>query len=140
MAGPSGYTTAANSFTKTKTLNVTASATSAQPGWEALKAFDGNSTEAASASPRGRRPHRSPGELTLTLPFAQSISQIRIAEEESHVIAFYVEAFVNGAWTTVASGTSLGPNYAASFPAVSTYKLRVTVAGRGCTLAEVWAY
>jgi alpha-L-fucosidase len=85
------------------------------------------------------------GAVTLTWPAAVTLDRIVIGEAIAlgqRVSAWTVEVDVNGAWTPVASGTTVGVRRIASFAPVTTARLRVSITNAlACpTLTTVSAY
>ena len=85
------------------------------------------------------------GAVTLTWPAAVTLDRVVVGEAIAlgqRVSAWIVEADVNGAWTPLASGTTIGVRRIASFPPETTTRLRVSItSARACpTLTTVSAY
>jgi len=70
------------------------------------------------------------GEVTLTWPRAVTLDRVALGEAVAlgqRVSAWTVEADVDGAWTRVAAGTTIGVRRIATFAPVTTARLRVSI-------------
>ncbi len=93
------------------------------PGYEADKAFDGNSGTRWGAPEDSRK-----GWLEVDLQGEVLVSRVVIDEGDwDRVTGFELLIDQNGTWTAVAQGNKIGPNKTLTFNAVKTRKVRLNI-------------
>jgi alpha-galactosidase len=111
-------------------------------GYEASKGTDGSLLTRWAATASSTTPT-----LTFSLGGPKAVSKIRIAEYYDRIQSFALDALVwkpllgMFVWTEVLTGTTVGPNFAASFPETNavSMRLRITSSTGGVNIAEIWA-
>ena len=103
--------------------------------WVTAKAFDRDPTSRW-ATPAGTH------SAWIEADFGQATEVAGLSMSEacgSRIAEFTVQAFVEGAWSTVASGTGVGEVFHADLPSVRARKMRINItkASEGPTLWEV---
>jgi CubicO group peptidase (beta-lactamase class C family) len=122
-------------------LGATATSTSGA-GYEATKANDG-SLLTRWAAPSAT----TTATLEVSLDGLKTISKVRVAEHYNRIQGFVIEAkmfsfYYNGfIWVQLASGTTVGSDYLASFSAIGAFavRIRITASTGGANIAEMWA-
>jgi alpha-L-fucosidase len=112
----------------------------AKPTADAAAVTDGT-LDTYWASPNGA----STGALVVTVETTITFNRIVLQEPiqlGQRIASFRIEAWTNGAWTSIAEGTTVGYKRILSVPLTSSDRIRVTVLdGRGTPLlAEVGVY
>lgn len=90
--------------------------------YAAAKAFDGNPETRWGGAKDSKE-----GWLEVDLGKPATISRATISEGWGRIRKFELQAETNGQWTTIHQGTTIGEDYAASFPPVAAQKIRLRI-------------